>query len=352
MLEADYSKFNSTAKFTIQPTRVPSVPDRVKPPAPSERQNGLVANEPPIRSSSPSPISSDERQRVSSLLGKRFSLLNRGFVRLVDYMGSDAAIVQAARVSYGKGTKKLREDRALIRYLMRHCHNSPFEMCELKLHVKLPIFVARQWVRHRTASLNEYSARYSEMNDEFYIPAEQGEVLFAEASLSEQSQSNRQGRDNGGASFARVDKRKNISDRMQTRARNSYAFYKELLSEGLAREVARISLPLSTYTEFYWKTNLHNLLHFLGLRMDKHAQEEIRLYAHAIFNELVQPLFPLASEAFIDYRLESSLLSRHEVLLLRKILSGNKVSRPTTGFSEREWQSFLSNFQLEEKRQR
>ena len=268
-------------------------------------------------------------------------------------MGSDAAIVQAARVSYGKGTKKLREDRALIRYLMRHRHNSPFEMCELKLHVKLPIFVARQWVRHRTASLNESSARYSEMNDEFYIPVEQEEddVLFAEAKLGEQSSSNKQGRDKDGASLARArgDKSKPIGDRMHQRAKSSYTFYQELLSDGLARELARISLPLSTYTEFYWKANLHNVLHFLELRMDEQAQEEIRLYAQMIFAELVKPLFPLASEAFIDYRLESAMLSSHEVALLRELLSGKKVSRPAIGFSSREWQSFLSNFSLEEK---
>lgn len=329
-----------------------SVPERINPqvqPPEGERHKDDV-----LERAESSPLSAfpDEGRASLSrslLLGKPFSLLNRGFVRLVDYMGSDAAIVQAARVSYGKGTKKLREDRALIRYLMRHRHNSPFEMCELKLHVKLPIFVARQWVRHRTASLNEYSARYSEMNEEFYIPAEQGDVLFDEASLNEQSQSNRQGRDKGGASFARGDKRKNISDRMHNRARNSYAFYKELLSEGLARELARISLPLSTYTEFYWKTNLHNLLHFLELRLDKHAQEEIRLYAHVIFEKLVQQLFPLASEAFVDYRLKSAMLSRDELSLLRELLSGSKVSRPAAGFSEREWRSFLSNFSLEEK---
>ena len=265
-------------------------------------------------------------------------------------MGSDAAIVQAARVSYGKGTKELREDRALIRYLMRHRHNSPFEMCELKLHVKLPIFVARQWVRHRTASLNEYSARYSEMKDEFYIPVEpeEDEVLFAEAKLGKQSTSNKQGRAKGGASLARSGNRKPIGERMHQRAKSSYTFYQELLSDGLARELARISLPLSTYTEFYWKANLHNMLHFLELRMDEHAQEEIRLYAQMIFAELVKPLFPLASEAFVDYRLKSAMLSSYEVALLRELLSGKKVSRPALGFSSREWQSFLRNFSLQE----
>ena len=304
------------------------------------------------------------------LLGKKFGVLNRGFVRLVDYMGSDAAIVQAARVSYGKGTKHVREDRGLIRYLMRHRHSSPFEMCELKFHVKLPIFIARQWVRHRTASLNEYSARYSEMREEFYIPnepspnehipseqgpseqgpSEQGSrVLFIEASLGGQSQSNRQGRSCAAPMLARGDKRKETSAKMFRRAQSSFAYYKDLLSAGLSRELARITLPLSTYTEFYWKSNLHNLFHFLALRMDAHAQDEIRLYARLIFDEIVRPLFPMASEAFIDYRLESKLLSRAEVRLLQEMLAGSSIERPATGFSEREWSAFVRAFELKEK---
>lgn len=309
------------------------------------------------------------------LLGKKFGVLNRGFVRLVDYMGSDAAIVQAARVSYGKGTKHVREDRGLIRYLMRHRHSSPFEMCELKFHVKLPIFIARQWVRHRTASLNEYSARYSEMREEFYIPnehspnehspnepslsepspnelspSEQGSrVLFIEASLGGQSQSNRQGRSSAAPMLARGDKRKETSAKMFRRAQSSFAYYKDLLSAGLSRELARITLPLSTYTEFYWKSNLHNLFHFLALRMDAHAQDEIRLYARVIFDEIVRPLFPIASEAFIDYRLESKLLSRAEIKLLQELLAGSSIERPATGFSEREWSAFVRAFELKEK---
>ena len=279
----------------------------------------------------------------------RFNVLNRGFVRLVDAMGSDAAIVQAARVSYGKGTKKTREDRALIRYLMRHRHNSPFEMCELKLHVKLPVFVARQWVRHRTASLNEYSARYSEMHEEFYVPneASAAKTLFAEARLGKQSEENRQGRIED-LSLAKKDKRSMLSARLQDRARKDFAFYRDLLKEGVSRELARITLPLSTYTEFYWKANLHNMFHFLELRMDKHAQAEIRLYAEAIFDKIVRPLFPQASEAFQDYRLESLDLSRSEVAFLRELLKERAVVRPQEGFSQREWQAFLSRFSLRE----
>ena len=287
---------------------------------------------------------------TTPLVGTHFGVLNRGFVRLVDAMGSDAAIVQAARVSYGKGTKKTREDRALIRYLMRHRHNSPFEMCELKLHVKLPLFVARQWVRHRTASLNEYSARYSEMHEEFYVPNEpnDGKALFAEACLGKQSQENRQGRSED-ATLAKQDKRSSLTARLEDRARKAFAFYRDLLDKGVSRELARITLPLSTYTEFYWKVNLHNMFHFLELRLDAHAQEEIRLYAETIFENIVRPLFPQASEAFTDYRLESLDLSRDEVALLRGLVRGIEVVRPQTSFSEREWKTFLTRFGLTEE---
>ncbi len=287
---------------------------------------------------------------TTPLVGTHFGVLNRGFVRLVDAMGSDAAIVQAARVSYGKGTKKTREDRALIRYLMRHRHNSPFEMCELKLHVKLPLFVARQWVRHRTASLNEYSARYSEMHEEFYVPNEpnDGKALFAEACLGKQSQENRQGRSED-ATLAKQDKRSSLTARLEDRARKAFAFYRDLLDKGVSRELARITLPLSTYTEFYWKVNLHNMFHFLELRLDAHAQEEIRLYAETIFENIVRPLFPQASEAFTDYRLESLDLSRDEVALLRGLVRGIEVVRPRTSFSEREWKTFLTRFGLTEE---
>ncbi len=294
--------------------------------------------------------SSSSNALETPLVGEHFGVLNRGFVRLVDSMGSDAAIVQAARVSYGKGTKKTREDRALIRYLMRHRHNSPFEMCELKLHVKLPVFVARQWVRHRTASLNEYSARYSEMREEFYVPNEPngGDALFSEAHLGKQSQENRQGRSED-LTLAQKDKRSRLSARLEDRAHKAFAFYRELLEKGVSRELARITLPLSTYTEFYWKANLHNLFHFLELRLDTHAQEEIRLYAETIFEKIVRPLFPQASEAFQDYRLDSLDLSRGEVALLRGLVKGGEVVRPQGDFSQREWQTFLTRFSLREK---
>ena len=283
------------------------------------------------------------------LLGERFGVLNRGFVRLVDSMGSDAAIVQAARVSYGKGTKKTREDRALIRYLMRHRHNSPFEMCALKLHVKLPVFVARQWVRHRTASLNEYSARYSEMHEEFYVPNEPngGKALFVEARLGKQSEENRQGRSED-LTLAKQDRRLSATERLEGFARKAFTLYHDLLKQGVSREIARITLPLSTYTEFYWKANLHNLFHFLELRMDNHAQEEIRLYAETIFEKIVRPLYPQASEAFVDYRLESLDLSREEVALLRALLEGREVVRPQGAFSQREWKDLLTRFSLQE----
>ncbi len=312
-------------------------------PTASPRQSAL---------SSVLPFCAAEKDALSSTPAQddRFGVLNRGFVRLVDSMGSDAAIVQAARVSYGKGTKKTREDRALIRYLMRHRHSSPFEMCELKLHVKLPLFVARQWVRHRTASLNEYSARYSEMHEEFYVPNEPHteKPLFAEARLGKQSEHNRQGRSED-ATLAKKDRRSSLTARLEERARKAFAFYRDLLEKGVSRELARITLPLSTYTEFYWKANLHNLFHFLELRLDGHAQEEIRLYAETIFEKIVRPLFPQASEAFVDYRLESLNLSRDEVVLLRGLLQGQKVLRPPGAFSQREWQDFLTRFSLEAK---
>ena len=297
-------------------------------------------------------VTRDKARDLETGDAELFGVLNRGFVRLVDSMGSDAAIVQAARVSYGKGTKKTREDRALIRYLMRHRHNSPFEMCELKLHVKLPIFVARQWVRHRTASLNEYSARYSEMSEEFYVPNEPGKALFPEeeARLGKQSQENRQGRSEDETFTIKQDEGSHLpTRRLKDRAHNAFTFYRELLKQGVTRELARITLPLSTYTEFYWKANLHNMFHFLELRMDSHAQEEIRLYAETIFEKIVRPLFPQASEAFKDYRLESLDLSRGEAALLRALVKGGEVARPAGGFSEREWKTFLKSFSLKER---
>jgi thymidylate synthase (FAD) len=263
-------------------------------------------------------------------------VLDRGFVRVIDYMGDDAAIVQAARVSYGRGTKQVSSDRGLINYLMRMRHTSPFEMCELKLHVKLPIFVARQWIRHRTASVNEYSARYSVLDDEFYLPEPEH--------LATQSKTNRQGRaealEGPAAAVAR--------DVLETNAAQAYRRYVELLNEdadgqpvdpgraGLARELARIALPLNTYTQWYWKIDLHNLLHFVALRADPHAQYEIRAYAEALL-EIVRCWVPLTYAAFVDYRLEGAALSAKALAVVRRMLRGEIVEQADSGMSPREW---------------
>ncbi len=206
--------------------------------------------------------------KAEEILDKEFRVLNHGFVRLVDYMGGDESIVQAARVSYGKGTKSVSEDRTLIRYLMRHQHTTPFEMVEFKFHVKLPIFVARQWIRHRTANVNEYSGRYSIMPEEFYVPEE--------TAIKYQSQSNKQGRDN---EEVPPEIRKRVLEILLKEQKSAFDGYQEMLDYNIARELARINLPLSLYTQWYWKIDLHNLFHFLKLRMDKNAQFEIRVYA-------------------------------------------------------------------------
>ena len=248
---------------------------------------------------------------LDTVLGKQFRVLDQGFVRVVDYMGTDSSIVQAARVSYGTGTKKVREDRGLIRYLMRHAHTTPFEMCEIKLHVKVPMDTWRQWIRHRTASVNEYSTRYSVAIDE------------AQRTIGEewrqQSSSNRQG------SEGYVDA--SLGDQLSARESElhelSRSIYEERLELGVAREQARKDLPLSTYTEAYWKTNLHNLLHFLALRMDPHAQLEIREYATTIGEEIVKRWCPVAWEAFLDYRVNSMDFSEPELACLAQIATGN-----------------------------
>lgn len=250
---------------------------------------------------------------VDEILGVRFSVLDDGFVRVIDYMGSDAAIVQAARISYGAGTKRLHEDRGLIRYLMRHRHTTPFEMCEIKLHVRVPMDCWRQWIRHRTASVNEYSTRYSEaINAAQQTQADQWRF---------QSTSNRQGSD----SAVPTDLGRRLSDREAETQNLAREVYEERLAAGVAREQARKDLPLSTYTEAYWKIDLHNLFHFLGLRMDPHAQPEIRSYAEVIGKEIVARWCPIAWEAFIDFRLEAMMLSRLEGVILRAILSGDKA---------------------------
>ncbi|VVB82215.1 Thymidylate synthase ThyX [uncultured archaeon] len=251
-------------------------------------------------------------KEAEKILDKKFPVLNHGFVRLVDYMGGDSAIVQAARVSYGMGTKTVSEDNGLIRYLMRHEHTSPFEMVEMKFHCKMPIFVARQWVRHRTASLNEISGRYSVMKDEFYIPeAEQ---------VNLQSKNNKQGRSE--ETFSSEETEKFLLD-LEYEQQKDYSNYKKRIEIGMARELARINLPLSLYTEWYWKIDLHNLFHFLGLRMDEHAQYEIRAYAETMF-EMTKKVAPLACQAFEDYQLNAMKFSASEITSLKRLLKGDE----------------------------
>jgi thymidylate synthase (FAD) len=272
---------------------------------------------------------------LEQILYQALPVLDRGFVRVIDYMGDDAAIVQAARVSYGQGTRKVSDDQGLINYLMRMRHTSPFEMCELKLHVKLPIFVARQWIRHRTANVNEYSARYSVLADEFHLPAPEH--------LAGQSALNRQGRDRPlGPEQAEA-----ARDTIQANAERAYADYLALLGQdaagqqdperpGLARELARMVLPLSTYTEWYWKIDLHNLLHFIALRLDPHAQFEIRAYAEVLLG-IVHRWLPLTHAAFLDYRLQGVELSGKAIAVLRRMLAGEAVDQASSGLSPREW---------------
>lgn len=258
-------------------------------------------------------------------------VLDHGFVRVVDYMGDDAAICQAARVSYGRGTKSVQNDAGLIRYLMRHWHSTPFEMCEVKLHVKLPVFVARQWIRHRTANVNEYSARYSILDREFYIPAPEH--------LAAQSSVNNQGR----GEVLEGEEAQRVLSLLRDDAMRSYDHYEAMLSQdgqqGLARELARMNLPANIYTQWYWKVDLHNLLHFLRLRADPHAQYEIRAYADAIC-AIVEDWVPAAFSAFRDYRLESVSLSAQAVAVLKRRLAGEKISQENSGMATREWREF------------
>jgi thymidylate synthase (FAD) len=258
-------------------------------------------------------------------------VLDHGFIRVIDYMGDDAAIVQAARVSYGAGTKHVQNDEGLIRYLMRHWHSTPFEMCELKLHVKLPVFVARQWIRHRTANVNEYSARYSILDREFYIPEP--------SQLAAQSTVNNQGRGEvlTGEEAARV------LELLKSDANRAYDHYEAMLSQdgqqGLARELARMNLPANIYTQWYWKVDLHNLFHFLRLRADEHAQYEIRVYAEAIA-ACVRDWVPLAYAAFEDYRMGGVTLSAKAIAVVKRMLTGETVTQETSGMSKGEWREF------------
>ncbi len=273
-------------------------------------------------------------------------VLDHGFVRVIDYMGDDAAIVQAARVSYGRGTKRVQEDRGLIRYLLRHRHTSPFEMCEIKLHVKLPMFVARQWIRHRTANVNEYSARYSILDREFYLPEAQ--------QLAVQSKSNRQGR---GAQLS-DDQATAVQAKMTAGSAQAYADYLWLLNDGegsqveedqrpgLARELARVVLPVSAYTQWYWKVDLHNLLHFLSFRADPHAQYEIRVYADLLM-DLVRRWVPMTAEAFEDYRLGSASISKQGLDVLRRMIAGEALSQADSGLTAREWRELMETLYRE-----
>ena len=258
-------------------------------------------------------------------------VLDHGFVRVIDYMGDDAAICQAARVSYGKGTKSVQNDEGLIRYLMRHWHSTPFEMCEIKLHVKLPVFVARQWIRHRTANVNEYSARYSILDREFYIPAPE--------QLAAQSVINNQGR---GATLS-AEEAARVLEYLKGDAARCYDHYEEMIGQegqqGLARELARMNLPANIYTQWYWKVDLHNLFHFLRLRADAHAQYEIRVYAEEICR-LVADWVPMAYGAFEDYRMGGATLSWKALDCVRRMLKGETVTQETSGMSKGEWREF------------
>jgi thymidylate synthase (FAD) len=273
---------------------------------------------------------------LEEILFQPIPILDHGFVRVVDYMGDDAAVVQAARVSYGRGTKKSLEDRGLIRYLMRHWHTTPFEMAAIKFHVKLPIFVARQWIRHRTASVNEYSARYSVLDREFYLPAPE--------QLAVQATTNRQGR----GDVLGPDDAARVLDLLRDDASRNYDHYLWMLNEdetgarvddgrdGLARELARMNLTLNAYTQWYWKIDLHNLMHFLRLRADAHAQYEIRVYAEAML-EVMKKWVPVTHEAFLEYRLGSETLSKTALDLVKRMIAGETVDGLAAGLSPREW---------------
>ena len=255
-------------------------------------------------------------------------VLDHGFVRVIDYMGDDAAICQAARVSYGKGTKSVQNDEGLIRYLMRHWHSTPFEMCEVKLHVKLPVFVARQWIRHRTANVNEYSARYSILDREFYIPAPEH--------VAAQSEVNNQGR----GAVLEGEEAARVLELLKSDSMRAYDHYEEMIAgdgqQGLARELARMNLPANIYTQWYWKVDLHNLFHFLRLRADAHAQYEIRVYAEEIC-KLVADWVPFAYGAFEEYRLGAETLSATALDCVRRMLKGETVTAESSGLSAREW---------------
>ncbi|HJM51776.1 MAG TPA: FAD-dependent thymidylate synthase [Alphaproteobacteria bacterium] len=277
---------------------------------------------------------------LEEILYQVIPVLDHGFIRVVDYMGDDSAVVQAARVSYGRGTKAVRGDAGLINYLLRHRHTTPFEMAEIKYHVKLPIFVARQWIRHRTANVNEYSARYSILDNEFYIPAPEA--------LAAQSTENRQGR----GDLLTGDEAARVFELLRRDSEQSYADYQEMLNEdaqgepldpdrqGLARELARMNLSLNFYTQWYWKTDLHNLMHFLSLRADVHAQYEIRIYAEAML-ETMKSWVPQTYDAFVNYRYGGAHLSSKGLEAVKRLIAGEEVEQAASGMSKREWTELM-----------
>ena len=286
---------------------------------------------------------------LEKVLYEAIPILDHGFIRVVDYMGNDSSIVQAARVSYGKGTKKVNTDAGLIKYLMRHWHSTPFEMCEIKYHVKLPIFIARQWIRHRTANVNEYSARYSILDKEFYLPSPEN--------LAAQSQSNRQGR----GDVLEGEDAKKVLDIIKSDSERTYSNYEEMLNErydgskieenksGLARELARMNLTLNTYTQWYWKTDLLNLMNFLRLRADSHAQYEIRAYADVMLDTLKRWV-PTTFEAFMDYRVGGTEVSSKGKLVIQKLIKGEETSLDDSGLSKREWNELMDTLNLKDKK--
>ena len=285
---------------------------------------------------------------LEKILYDAIPILDHGFIRVVDYMGDDTSIVQAARVSYGKGTKKVSTDAGLIKYLMRHWHSTPFEMCEIKYHIKLPIFIARQWIRHRTANVNEYSARYSILDKEFYLPDSDH--------LAAQSQINRQGR----GEVLKGEQAKKVLDLLKNDAEQTYKNYEEMLNErydgtvidegktGLARELARMNLTLNTYTQWYWKTDLLNLMNFLRLRADSHAQYEIRVYAD-IMLDTVKKWVPITYDAFMDYRVGGTEVSAKGKVIIQKLIKGENVDVESSGLSKREWNELMTAFDLKDK---
>ena len=287
-------------------------------------------------------------QKLEQILYEAIPILDHGFIRVVDYMGDDTSIVQAARVSYGKGTKKVSTDSGLIKYLMRHWHSTPFEMCEIKYHVKLPIFIARQWIRHRTANVNEYSARYSILDKEFYLPAPEH--------LAAQSKINRQGRGN----VLEGENAKKVLNLLKSDAEQTYNNYEMMLNErydgsvidkdgvGLARELARMNLTLNTYTQWYWKTDLLNLMNFLRLRADNHAQYEIRSYADAML-ETVKKWVPITYDAFMDYRVGGTEVSAKGKEVIKKLIRGENIDIDQSGLSKREWNELMEAFDLKDK---